>query len=482
MPEYGPHVHNVYDMPHDGEIRRKGLPGDRRFVEDSREIPVVREVDVVVVGGGPGGCAAAVSAARNGAKTVLLERYGHLGGMATGGLVNIIPNLADIYGSQGIGGFCQEFIRRVKARGGADYPPKESWGQPDGPLVAKYLKANMGHFYVRDNGKGEQVALYTAVIDPEVGKDELAVMAEEAGVELLLHCWAAAPILEGNRVKGVLIETKDGRQALLARTVIDATGDGDLLRDLPTETVEEMRPGSRIAQFGWVYWVCNVDLEKYDAFTAGRPEKYRETVGKIAAEGGSAFFCRGLLEHQKGVVWVHRLIGSLHQTEPEEMSYIDVGARHTAVKSWELLKKYMPGFEESFIMLSAPQLGTSGGRRIVGEYYLTETDMDRDEPFPDTIAIFPDNDRGESSLRHPRTYVPYRALLPKGIQGLLVACRAFSADGEFSEFFNLIPHCMCFGQAAGCAAAIAVKKGIRPQDVPFAELKEALLAGGAILP
>ena len=164
------------------------------------------------------------------------------------------------------------------------------------------------------------------------------------------------------------------------------------------------------------------------------------------------------------------------------MTYIDAGARRQSVLSWELMRKYMPGFENSFIMLSAPQLGTSGGRRIVGEYYLTEDDMDRDEPFEDTIAIFPDNDRGAKSLQHTMTYVPYRSLLPKDIEGLIVACRAFSADHEFSEFFNLIPHCMCFGQAAGAAAAIAVKKDISVKDVPYAELKAALLKDGAILP
>ncbi len=108
--------------------------------------------------------------------------------------------------------------------------------------------------------------------------------------------------------------------------------------------------------------------------------------------------------------------------------------------------------------------------------------MYRDEPWEDTIAIFPDNDRGESSLKHPATYVPYRALLPRGVEGLLVACRAFSADHEFSEFFNLIPHCMCFGQAAGAAAAIAVRENREVRAVPYGELKSALLAGGAILP
>ncbi len=479
MATYGKGVYSTYDMPHTFE--RKNISGIT-FSEAAQELPVIREADVVVVGGGPGGVAAAVTAARSGAKTVLLERYGHLGGMATGGLVNIIPNLADIEGRQWIGGFCQEFITRMKNRGAADYPPESAWGRPVPELVEKYAKANMVHFYLRQNRDNERVVLYTAVIDPEVGKDELNRMAEEAGVELLLHTWVTAPILENGRVRGVIVENKAGRQVILGKVVIDATGDGDLLRCIPTETVEEMRPGSRIAQFGFVFWAAGVDLDEYDAFAAAHPEELQEICRKITEAGGRPVFCRGLLEHQRGVVWVHRLIGSLHQTDPEEMTFIDTGARSFAVRSWELLKQYMPGFEHSFMMLTAPQLGTSGGRRIVGQYYLTEDDMDREEPFEDTIAVFADNDRGHRSVEHTAVYVPYRALLPQDVDGLLVACRAFSADGEFSEFFNLIPHCMCFGQAAGAAAAIAVKKNISVSDVPYAELKAALLAGGAILP
>ena len=479
MAKYGKGVYSTYDMPHTFE--HKNLSGIT-VSDAAKELPVIRDADVIVVGGGPGGVAAAITAARNGAKTVLLERYGHLGGMATGGLVNIIPNLADINGQQRIGGFCQEFITRMKARGAADFPPRNAWGKPVPELVEKYAKASMGHFYLRQNQKEECVVLYTAVIDPEVGKDELNQMAEEAGVELLLHTWVTAPIMENGSVRGVIVENKAGRQALLGRVVIDATGDGDLLPYVPTETVDEMRPGSRIAQFGFVFWMAGVDLAEYDAFADTHPEELKEISRKITEAGGRPTFSRGLLEHQEGVVWVHRLIGSLHQTEPEEMTFIDSSARHFAVHSWELLKQYMPGFEHSFIMLTAPQLGTSGGRRIVGQYYLTEEDLDRDEPFADTIAVFADNDRGECSLEHPASFVPYRALLPRNVDGLLVACRAFSADGEFSEYFNLIPHCMCFGQAAGAAAAIAVREGVSLSDVPYAALKALLLAGGAILP
>ncbi len=470
----------IYSMP--PEYERKTLNDGRTVLEAAKEVPVVRDVDVIVVGGGPGGVASAVFAARNGAKTLLIERYGHLGGMATGGLVNIIPNLANIYGEQCIGGFTQEVIDRLMARGAAHYPPKESWGKADKELVSKYLTAAMGHFYVRKNGDGDQIVLYTAVIDPEVAKAELADIVLDAGADIMLHTWVTAPIMEGNKVKGVFVETKSGRQAILGKVIIDCTGDGDLLPHVNTETVEYMRPGSRIAQFGWIYWMCNVNLEKYDEFAKSNPEELKNIMAKIREEGGKPMFARGLLDHQKGVVWMHRLIGSLHQTDPEEMTYIDTHARRTAVKTWELMKAHVPGFEDSFIMKSNPQLGTSGGLRIVGEYYITEDDMNIDEPYEDTIAVFADNDRNELSLQHPKSFVPLRALLPKGVDNMMVACRAFSADGEFSEYFNLIPHCMCFGQAAGITAALAVRDGIQPRDVDFAEIKKRLLESGAILP
>ena len=480
MATYGSEVVNSYDMPH--QIEKKGGAATKTVSEAEREVRVIRETDVIVVGGGPGGVAAAVAAARGGAGTILVERYGHLGGMSTGGLVNIIPNLGNIYGEHLIGGFCQEFIDRLSARGAASYPEKRFWGKSEASVVEKYLKANMMHFYIRKNADGEYIVLYTAVIDPEVAKDELNTMVLDSGAELLLHTWVTEPIMDGNTVKGVITESKSGRQALLGKVVIDCSGDGDLLPYTGTETIDYMIPGSRIAQFGWVYWICNVDLKKYDDFVYYEPEKHKSAIDEIVNSGGSPFFSRGVLDNQEGVVWVHRLIGSLHQTDTEEMTAIDISTRKQSVRNWELFKKHMPGFEKSFIMLSSPQLGTSGGRRIVGEYYLTAKDMDTDVPFDDTIAIFADNDRGDLSLRYPRTYIPYRALVPKGVEGLLVACRAFSSDHDFQEFFNLIPHCMCFGQAAGSAAALAVKNNVSARNVDFGKLKVELLRHGAILP
>ena len=480
MAQHNPGVHHKFDMPH--QFEKKGNTTGKTITEAQREIKVFRETDVLVVGGGPGGTAAAVSAARGGAKTILIERYGHLGGMSTGGLVNIIPNLADIYGEQAIGGFCQEVIDRLAARGAACFPEKRYWGKNEPSVVNEYLKANLRFFYVRQNKDGEEVPLYTAVIDPEVAKDELNTIVQEAGADLLLHTWVTAPIMEGNTIKGVIVENKAGRQALLGKIVIDCTGDGDLLPGAGVETIDNMEPGSRIAQFGFVYWMSNVDLKKYYDFKDAEPERFEEVTREIFSAGGSPIFFGGQLKQQEGVAWVHQLVGAACETDPEEMTFIDVTTRKKSVKSWELLRKHMPGFKKSHIMLTCPQLGTSGGRRIVGEYFLTEKDMDTTQPFDDTIAIFADNDRGDLSLQYPRTYVPYRALIPKETEGLLVACRAFSADNDFSEYFNLIPHCMCFGQAAGSAAAIALNSGVGVRDVNFATLRSALLKYGAILP
>lgn len=133
-------------------------------------------------------------------------------------------------------------------------------------------------------------------------------------------------------------------------------------------------------------------------------------------------------------------------------------------------------------MLTAPQLGTTGGRRIVGEYMLTEKDMNLDEPFDDTVAVFASNERGELSLKHPRMFIPYRSLVPRKVDRLLVACRAFSSEDCVNTAFNLIPHCICFGQAAGTAAALAVKDDVEPRKVNYGVLHDNLVKQGVILP
>jgi hypothetical protein len=133
-------------------------------------------------------------------------------------------------------------------------------------------------------------------------------------------------------------------------------------------------------------------------------------------------------------------------------------------------------------MLTAPQLGTQGGRRVIGEYTLTEKDMESDEIFDDTIAVLANNDYGEISDRHPALCIPYRCLVPRKVDGLLVACRAFSSEDSINQSFNIIPHCICYGQAAGTAAAMASKAGIQPRNVDYKALQDNLIKQGVRLP
>jgi hypothetical protein len=461
-------------------------PANRMISEPAREIKVLKEADVVVVGGGPGGIASAIAAARTGARTVLIERYGYLGGMATGGLVNIFPNLSDISGKQHVFGLNQEIIDRMKARNAAFCPNKEDWGTTENQVLEYYLNANMGWFYVRQdpNIGGRERLLYTAVLDPEVLKAELNDMVVEAGVDLLLHSWGTRPIMEGNNVKGVFFESKSGRQAILAEVVIDSTGDGDIFVNAGAEFDSELESNFRTA-LAFSFWIANVDINRLEDFRKSHPMKYGLLMQDLIKIGGHSFYFIGLLKNQEGVLWFHtfqvQAIAS-DAMDVEELTRVDVIGRKKALITYEFLRNNMPGCEKCFIMQAGPQLGVQGGRRVIGEYILAPKDMESDEVFEDTIVVLANNDNGEISAKHPSICIPYRCLVPLKIDGLLVACRAFSSKASVNQWFNIIPPCIAYGQAAGTAAALAVKAGIQPRTVDYKELQANLRKQGVNLP
>lgn len=451
--------------------------------EPAREIKICGEADVVVVGGGPGGVGAALAAARNGASTVLIERYGYLGGMATGGLVNIIPNLSDIFGKQHIAGICQEIIDRMDARDAAHYPTREEWGSAERNVVDRYLDAAMPNFYVRkDFNAGKERVLYTALLDPEVLKDELVIMMQEAKVRIQAHSWFTQPVMEENTVKGVIIENKSGRQAILGKVIIDSTGDGDVFVRAGAEFDDRVNPRSRIGKLALAFWLGNVDVKRRDEFKSAEPQKYEEIVAELSAQGGFPRFFKDLLKNQENVLWSHPMSPSVDQMDVDELIKAEISLRRRIVMSWEFLKKRVPGFEKSFILTTSPQLGTQGGRRVIGEYICSEKDMVSDEIFEDTIAEFSNNDNGENSTKHPAVCIPYRSLVPRTLDGLLVACRGFSSSETFNNHFNIIPHCLCLGQAAGTAAAMAVSSGVKVRDVNYKALQKNLIQQGVIIP
>jgi len=443
--------------------------------EAARETRVAREADVVVVGGGPGGIGAAVSAARNGADTVLIERYGHLGGMGTGGLVTIIPLLTDVYGKQQIIGLTQEWVDRLDVRGAVDYPKKEHWGSDDKELVKYYFERS---FFMT---RLDRVS-YAAIIDAEISKVILNDMVEEAGVKTYLHSWGTEPIMEGHTCKGVIFESKSGRQAILGKVVIDATGDGDLLPYAGIEFEDNIPPNFRIANLALCFWVDGVDTEKAEDFRKNNPEKFGELARKCMEAGGFPMYFKSLLKNQESIVWCHNRYPNKSQIDVEELTRVEFEGRKKMMITYDFWKKNLPGFEKSFIVLSCPQLGTRSSRRLIGEYKLTKPDMANNEPFEDTIAIFPDLDRGQESLDHPLMYIPYRSLLPKNVDNLLVACRAFSSDEHVQEWFNLIPHCIAFGEAAGAASALALQAGVSPKKVDIKALQKQLAKQGVPLP
>jgi hypothetical protein len=268
----------------------------------------------------------------------------------------------------------------------------------------------------------------------------------------------------------------------MAKVVIDSTGDGDLLPAAGAAFDVDIDPHIRIANLSLSYWIDNVNFMKADDFRKAYTEKWNELMQELMKKGGHPFFMRSNLKNQENIVWIHPRYATSSQIDVEELTRVEFLGREKMLLTYEFLKKNIPGFEESFIVLSGPQLGTRGARRVHGDYMVTSKDLLSNEPFEDTIATFPDLDRGEESLAHPNTFIPYRSLLPKGVENMLVACRAFSSDQEVNNFFNLIPHCVAFGEAAGTAAALSINQGVTVRNVDFPSLRKRLIAQNVPLP
>lgn len=439
--------------------------------EPARETKVCHEADVVVVGGGPGGHSAAVAAARNGADTVLIERYGHLGGMATGGLVILIPHMSDGTEEQQIAGLCQEWIDRLDVRGAAVHPKKEELGSSDEKIVSRWF--DYFPMFIRQG----KVRL-CANVDPEILRCVLNDMVEEAGIKLFLHAWSTQAIIDQDKVQGVIFESKSGRQAILGKVIIDATGDGDLLPSAKAEFDSKIDPKLRIAKVAVVFQLGNVDTKKAGEFRKSNPHKHAELMQELVKLGGFPVYLPTAFDD---VVWVNNWIPGCDILNVEDLTWAEIEVRKKMLVTYDFFKKYVPGFEKSFILNTAPQIGTRGSRRVVGEYTVTEKDMQSGTIFEDTIAVCPDLNWNVSP-EHPHFHIPYRSLLPRKVEGLLVAGRIYSAEDIVQEQFNLIPHCIAIGQAAGTAAALAIKKGIRPRDVEHVALQKCLIDQGVPLP
>jgi hypothetical protein len=443
----------------------------KKILEPASEVNVIREADVVVVGGGPGGHAAAVSAARLGADTVLVERYGHLGGMATGGLVIMIPHLSDGTEKIIIAGQCKEWIDRLDAKGGAVHPDYKDVGSTDKELVDYW--ETFERFFVVDG----RIQL-GAMVDPEMLKCVLNEMVEEAGVDLFLHSWGTKAIVQENEVKGIIFESKSGRQAILGKVVIDATGDGDLLPSAGAEFDRHIDPSLRISKVAVVFRIGGVDIKTFNEFRKNQTDAYTALMKELTGLGGFTVAQRSA---QEGVLWFNNWYAGIDILNVKDLTKAELEIRKRMLITFDFFRKKVPGFEKSHIVDTASQIGTRGSRRLIGEYVVRKEDWQSGKTYPDTIAVLPQL-RHMVSREHPHVHIPFRALVPRKIENLLVAGRSFSSDDVTNNEFNLIPHCILYGMAAGTAAAISVKMGVPVRHVDIGELKKSLITQGVVLP
>ncbi len=415
------------------------------LTEPSRSTPVRYETEVLVVGGGSAGVAAAVAAARNGADVMLVERYGYLGGLATGGLIILLLTLDDGRGRQAVRGLCQETTERMMRRGAAYYPPPEEWGSSDPALVRR----DQGWGLVW--GRGPHRVRYSVAYDPEEMKFAFNEMVEGAGVRMLFHAWACDPIQEGGRLAGMTFQGKSGRFAVRATLVIDASGDGDVFTAAGCAHEKE-----RVLPWLW--------------FTVGGVED----VPAVIAAGGGCFQTMG--EGQVLFPWggTEKISRRIDATSPEDLTYAELECRKRVMAEIERLRREVPGFAKAHLCQIADQLGITESRRLQGQYVLQREDMD--QSFDDAVAM-----TGHWTKYGAFYQIPYRCLLPRELPNLLVAGRCISVDHRVHHATKEIPACMATGEAAGTAAALAVRAGVDPPKLEVERIRERLLEGGALL-
>ena len=348
--------------------------------EQAKEIEVFDHCDVLVVGAGPAGTAAAVSAARNGAgKVVLLERYGHLGGMATGGQVLFIPHLSEGK-QQMIAGIQQEWLDRLeKMPNGLIGPDRKDIGSTDPALIDKWRKY---YGFVCDGW-----IWYGAYVDPEMLKIAMVNMVEDAGVTVYCHAWGSEALMEGNRVIGVTFQSKEGRKAILAGKVIDCTGDGDIFASAGCAYEKEYSGDDRSYNVSVVFRLGNVDSEEFRNWKYDPNSHYRDKLAEYKKLFG--YRISPFVTPMKDIMWVNNFVEGKDCCNVQDLTDTEMLIRRSLNEGIEWIRENVPGFKNAFLHDTAPQLGTRGSRRLNGTYRLTMDDIAQTIEHEDTIAIIP---------------------------------------------------------------------------------------------
>ncbi len=427
----------------------------KRVLEPARTVDVCHETEVLVVGSGPGGLAAALASARAGAQTTLLERYGCFGGNITQvGVEGFAwyrhPTTVD---SEGIG---REFEERAKSMGAASPEPQST----------------------------------SHALDAEGFKCVADLLVQEAGVRPLLHRMFVAPIVEDGIIKGVITESKAGREAILARRVVDATGDADVAHRCDAPTFKTRK--EEMLSVSVMFSMCGVNKTRFIEQVRADPQTYRDWAGNsewdITTDGKedqlfSPFLRKpfkkaleagilppnlstiagtwGTVSDQGDLTYLNLVHLNLDGTDPGELTRGEMEGRKQAMLAIEALRRFMPGCEGAKLRNFGMTLGIRDTRKIDALYNLSAEDVRGQARFDDSIGIFPEFIDGYGILILPTTgryfHVPYRALVPKGIGNLLVAGRSIGGDKVSHAAVRNMMCCTVSGQGAGVAAAVSLR-------------------------
>ncbi|MBL1422048.1 MAG: FAD-dependent oxidoreductase [Alphaproteobacteria bacterium] len=424
---------------------------------EKQNVPVVAKSDVVVVGGGAAGVTAAVSAARNGCSVTLIERYHHLGGMASGGMVLVLDDMTN--GSEiTVTGIVDEFVETMKMENGAVYPPSEDRIQSH-EMWRKWSRWGCHDFHSKLD---PMPITYAVAFDPDAWKRVSLKLVKEAKVNLRLHSWFSDTIVEDGKVKGIIVQTKTGREAILGDAFIDASGD----LDLAVAAGSEYTDGQYIVTT--VFRLSNVDTVAAEKFQYEHPVEYKKIDRQARRIIGGAWELWWLKTPIPGVVWCncpHMTGYDGISVEDNTAAEYDGRARMWAL--YEFVKAHMPGFEKCNMLGAAEQVGVRQTRQLIGEYVVTKDDVTSRRHFEDTVC------RGRDY------YTPYRALLPKGVDNLIVAGRHYSAESEAQKMSREIPPCMVQGEASGVAAALALNQNVAFRDVAAKDIQKQMRAQNA---
>ncbi len=413
--------------------------------EPAREVRVAAQADVVVVGGGPAGLAAAFAAARNGARVTLLERYNHLGGLASGGMVLVLDDMWDSHlGEISVRGTCMEMIDRMAALGLAKFPTRGEWGTAPAS-IEKWSRWGAFDFHTKEK---PHPIVFAVAFDPDAWKRVSMEQVKELGIELRLHSWFSRTLVEDGKVKGVICDTKSGREAILGNVVIDTTGDLDVAASAGAPHIG----GSYIVTT--VFRLGGVDADEAERFEREEPEAFDKLDREIKRMLGGSWAHWWLKTPLPGVVWCNcPHMPGLDPLKVADLTRAEVEGRKIVHQTVDFVRARHPGFQNCYVVDMAPQTGVRQTRLLEGEHVMSKEDVMQRVRFADSIA------RGRDY------YYPYRALLPRGIDNLLVAGRHYSATSAAQKISREIPPCMAMGEAAGVAAALALDAGVSVRNV-----------------